>query len=128
MKLLTSALLKFVCGIMLVGLLIFLPAGTIHYAGGWLLMGILFVPILLAGIVMLAKSPALLEKRLNGKEKGTAQQRVVALSALMFIGGFVVAGLDHRFGWSSVPLPVTVTVFTMVLPSSGEAKLLTRAW
>lgn len=108
MKLLLSGLIKFVCGLLLVGLLIFLPAGTLCYAGGLLLMGLLFVPMLIAGFVMFFKSPDFLAKRLDAKEKQATQKGVLAFSALIFIGGFVIAGLDYRFGWSRMPLWVTV--------------------
>ena len=107
MKLLISALCKFLCGVALVGVMIFLPAGTLAFAGGWLLMGILFVPMLIAGFVMLFKSPEFLEKRLDAKEKQAAQKGVLAASGLMFVGGFVVCGLDHRFGWSVMPEAVS---------------------
>lgn len=109
MKLLLSGLIKFVCGLLLVGLLIFLPAGTLCYSGGLLLMGLLFVPMLIAGFVMFFKSPDFLAKRLDAKEKQATQKGVLACAALIFIGGFVVAGLDYRFGWSRMPLWVTVT-------------------
>lgn len=115
MRLLLSALMKFICGVAMVGLLLFLPAGTLHFAGGWLLLGVLFVPMLLAGFVMFFKSPDFLAKRLDAKEKNTAQKGVLAFSALMFIGGFVVAGLDHRFGWSQMPRWVTVTAVVLFL-------------
>lgn len=103
MKLLISALLKFTCGLLMVGLLIFLPAGTLDYPNGWLLLGLLFVPMLIAGFVMFFKDPAFLARRLDAKEKQTAQKDVLALSGLMFVGGFVIAGLDFRFGWSRMP-------------------------
>jgi len=103
MKLLLNALTKFTCGLLLVGLLIFLPAGTLHYTYGWLLMGLLFGPMLIAGFVMLFKAPEFLKKRLDAKEKQATQKGVVALSGVMFIAGFAVAGLDFRFGWSNVP-------------------------
>ena len=103
MKLLIEALTKFACGVLLVGLLIFLPAGTVGFLYGWLLMALLFVPMFIAGIVMLAKSPDFLKKRLDAKEKQVTQKGVVAVSGLMFIAGFVVAGLDYRFGWSRMP-------------------------
>ena len=103
MKLLFEALTKFACGLLLVGLLIFLPAGTIQYTYGWLFIGLLFVPMLIAGLVMLAKSPDFLRKRLDAKEKEAEQKTVVALSGLMFLVGFVLAGLDFRFGWSHMP-------------------------
>lgn len=115
MKLLINALTKVTCGVLLVGLLIFLPAGTLHYPHGWLLMGLLFVPMLIAGFVMLFKAPELLAKRLDVKEKQAKQKGVVAYSGLMFIGGFVVAGLDFRFGWSRMELPVTVTASVLFL-------------
>ena len=115
MKLLGEALTKFICGALLVGLLIFLPAGTVAYPNGWLLMGILFVPMLIAGFVMLFKSPEFLKKRLDAKEKQAAQKGVVAFSGLMFIGGFVVAGLDFRFGWSRMPSWVVIAAAVLFL-------------
>ena len=117
MKLLTEALVKFTCGLLLVSLLIFLPAGTLSYTYGWLLMGLLFGPMLIAGFVMLAKSPDFLKKRLDGKEKQGTQKGVVAFSGLMFIAGFVVAGLDFRFGWSKMPAWVVVTASLLFLTS-----------
>ena len=115
MKLLVEALTKFTCGLVLVGLLIFLPAGSLTYMEGWLLMGLLFGPMLIAGFVMLLKSPDFLKKRLDAKEKQATQKGVLAFSALMFIGGFVVAGLDHRFGWSCMPTWVTVAASVVFL-------------
>lgn len=117
MKLLTNALTKFICGLLLVGLLIFLPAGTLLYTKGWLLITLLFVPMLIAGFVMLFKSPDFLAKRLDAKEKQATQKGVVALSGLMFIAGFVVAGLDYRFSWSQMPLPVTIIASVLFLTS-----------
>lgn len=115
MKLFVNALAKFFCGFLLVGLLIFLPAGTLAFSKGWLLMGLLFGPMFVAGLVMLAKSPVFLEKRLDVKEKRSTQQGVVKLSGLMFIAGFVVAGLDFRFGWSQMPKAVTVAAAVLFL-------------
>jgi protein-S-isoprenylcysteine O-methyltransferase Ste14 len=109
MKLLISALIKFTCGLLLVGLLVFLPAGTIAFSGGWLLIGLLFVPMLIAGFVMFFKSPDFLAKRLDAKEKQSTQKGVLAFSGLMFVGGFVVAGLDFRFGWSTIPIWGVIT-------------------
>lgn len=103
MKLLFSALLKFILGIALVGAMLFLPAWTFAYPGAWLFILILFVPMLIMGVVLLIKAPALLEKRLQGKEKEKAQKGVVAISGLMFPIGFIVSALDYRFGWSKVP-------------------------
>lgn len=115
MKLFVHALTKFFCGFLLVGLLIFLPAGTLAFGKGWLLMGLLFGPMFIAGLVMLRKSPAFLEKRLDAKEKRSAQQGVIKLSGLMFIAGFVVAGLDFRFGWSRMPKAITVVAAILFL-------------
>ena len=98
-----SAILKFTAGVLLLAVLLFLPAGTVDYPGGWLLMGILFIPMFLAGLVMMAKNPSLLRSRLNAKEKLAEQGMVVKLSGLMFLTGFILAGLDFRFGWSRLP-------------------------
>ncbi len=119
MKLLVEALTKFACGLLLVGLLIFLPAGTLEFAYGWLLIGLLFIPMLIAGFVMLFKSPDFLKKRLNAKEKQGKQKGVVAASGLMFVVGFVVAGLDFRFGWSAVPTWVTIAASVLFLIAYG---------
>ena len=108
MKLFFAAITKFLLGVALVGVLIFLPAGTFSYFNGWLLMGILFVPMFLAGIVMMFKKPDLLKSRLNAKEKQQEQSLVVKLSGLMFLSGFVVAGLGVRFHWYVLPIGVVV--------------------
>lgn len=102
-KLLVKALMKFVAGVLVLGLLLFLPAGTLGWWQGWLLMAILFAPMLIAGFVMLAKAPDLLRKRLEADEDEEEQRVVIALSALMFIAAFVVAGLGHRLGWPCFP-------------------------
>lgn len=115
MKLLINALTKFTCGLLMVGLLIFLPAGTLAYPHGWLLMGLLFGPMLIAGFVMLFKSPDFLEKRLDAKEKQATQKGVLAFSGLMFIAGFVLAGLDFRFGWSDMPQWVVIVASVLFL-------------
>lgn len=109
--------MKFTVGLLLVGLLIFLPAGTVAYTYGWLLIGLLFGPMLIAGFVMLARSPDLLKKRLDVKEKQGAQKGVVAASGLMFIAGFVVAGLDFRFGWTQMPVWVVIAASALFLLS-----------
>jgi len=101
--LLTHALAKFFLGVIVLGILIFLPAGSFRYWQGWLLMGILFVPMFAAGLVMMGKNPELLRKRLNAKEKEAEQRTVVKLSGLLFILAFVVAGLNWRFGWWILP-------------------------
>lgn len=117
MKLAISALIKFTVGLALVGLLLFLPAGTLSYANGWLFIGLLFLPMLLLGIVLLIRSPKLLEKRLGVKEKENTQKGVVAASGLLFIAGFAVAGLDFRFGWSEMPMWVVIVASVVLLIS-----------
>ena len=101
-------MIKFLFGVLLVGLLIFLPAGTLDYFGGLVLMGILFIPMFFAGIVMMIKNPALLRSRLDAKEKQKEQSAVVKLSGLMFLIGFILSGLGHRFGWYTLPKWVTL--------------------
>lgn len=119
MKLLINAVFKFLFGIVLVGLLVFLPAGTFNFYNGWLFCALLFVPMLFLGGVLFVKTPELLKKRLDTKEKEASQKSVVALSGLVFIGGFAVAGLDHRFGFSRVPLAVVIVASLLFLLSYG---------
>ena len=107
-KLFIEAIIKFTAGLILVGLLVFLPAGTFGYWQGWLFMGILFVPMFIAGLVMLAKNPNLLRSRLDAKEEQKDQDLVVKLSGLMFLAGFIVAGLGIRFGWYILPKGVVI--------------------
>ncbi len=102
-KLFTQALTKFFLGVVIIGLLLFLPAGSFRYWQGWLLMGILFVPMFIAGFVLMAKNPELLRKRLNAKEEEKEQKKVVALSGVLFFAAFVVAGLNWRFQWCVLP-------------------------
>ncbi len=117
MKLFFEALIKFLSGVILVGLLIFLPAGTFAFFNGWLLMGILFVPMLFAGIVMIFKNPDLLRNRLEAKEKQKEQDLVVKLSGLMFLAGFIVAGLGYRFDWYILPHNVSLVASVLFLLS-----------
>lgn len=112
-KLFIQAIVKFLFGVLLIGLLIFLPAGTLGFMRGWLFMALLFVPMFFAGIVMMLKNPELLGKRLNAKEKEREQKGVVAYSGLMFIVGFVLAGLDFRFGW--LPMPAWLSIAASVI-------------
>lgn len=107
-KLFFSAITKFLLGVLLVGVLLFLPAGTLNWFGGWLFMAILFIPMFCAGIVMMFKNPALLASRLDAKEKRGKQSAVVKLSGLMFLCGFIVAGLGVRFDWFVLPMPVCI--------------------
>ena len=108
MKLFIQAVTKFSLGVILIGLLIFLPAGTLSFFNGWLFMGLLFVPMFIAGIVMILKNPELLKSRLDAKEKQKEQDLVVKLSGLMFLAGFIVAGLGFRFGWYTLPKGVVI--------------------
>ncbi len=102
-ELFLQAIGKFLCGLFIVALLLFLPAGTLQYRNGWLFIGVLFIPMFIAGIVMMIRSPELLKKRLDAKEKEEEQKTFIALSGLMFIAAFVAAGLNYRFSWLSVP-------------------------
>ena len=108
MKLAINALVKFLFGVLIVGILIFIPAGSIKYFNGWLFMGLLFIPLLILGVYLFIKKPKLLERRLNNKEKIGSQKFVVFVSALLFICGFVVCGLDYKYGWSSIPNYVVI--------------------
>ena len=108
MKLLISALTKFILGVVLVGALVFLPAGSLNFFGGWLFMALLFIPVFILGVVLFIKSPSLLEKRLSSKEKEGTQKGVVGASALIFIIGFVLSGLDYRFGWTRLHISVSI--------------------
>lgn len=112
-----SAIAKFTLGVVLIGALLFLPAGTTAYPQGWLLMGILFIPMFIAGLVMMAKNPALLRSRLNAKEKQREQSIVVKLSGLMFLVGFILAGLSYRFGWLMLPRWVSILGAVLFLMS-----------
>lgn len=114
-KLFLQAICKYVLGVLLVGVLIFLPAGTLSFVNGWILMGILFIPMLFAGFVMMFKNPDLLKKRLNAKEKQKEQVTVVKLSGIMFLIGFVVAGLGARFGWYTLPKNVSIVASLLFL-------------
>lgn len=116
-KLFFNAIIKFFSGIILVGLLIFLPAGTFIFFEGWLFMAVLFIPIFLAGIVMMIKNPELLKKRLDAKEKEKEQSLIVKLSGLMFLAGFIVAGLGHRLSWYNLPRSVSITAAVVFLVS-----------
>lgn len=115
MKLFLQAIFKFLLGVVLVATLLFLPAGTFSFFNGWLLMAMLFVPMFVAGMVMLFKNPQLLQKRLDAKEQQKEQQLVVKLSGLMFAAGFVVSGLGHRFSWYTLPKTVSVIAAVLLL-------------
>jgi len=113
-KLFFEAIVKFVVGVLMVGLLLFIPANTINYWNGWLFMGLLFIPMFIAGIVMMIKSPSLLKSRLNAKEKESEQKLVVVLSGLMFLIGFIISGLNYRYNLihlSNVVVFISIIVF-----------------
>lgn len=114
-KLFLQAIGKFAAGLVLFALLIFIPAGTIRFFNGWLLIAVLFVPMFVAGIIMFFKKPELLKKRLNAKEEENEQKAVVALSGIMFITAFVVAGLGFRFDWIAFPKWAVWTATTVFL-------------
>lgn len=115
-KLFFEAIFKFLLGVLLVGILIFIPAGTINFFNGWLFMGLLFIPMFIAGIIMMIKSPNLLRSRLDAKEKESEQKMVVGLSGLMFLSGFILAGLNYRFNWlelSNIVVIISSIVFLL---------------
>ena len=112
-KLLIQAIIKFIFGVLIIGALLFIPAGTIGYWNGWLFMGLLFIPMFIAGIFLMFKNPELLKKRLNAKEKEGEQRVVVLLSGLMFLSGFIIAGLNFRFNW--IVLPNIVVIIASIL-------------
>lgn len=114
-KFFIQAIAKFLLGVVLVGVLLFLPAGTFSFFNGWLFMSILFIPMFLAGIVMMFKNPTLLKSRLDAKEKQEEQSLVIKLSGLMFLAGFIVAGLGVRFNWYILPTPVVIVATVLFL-------------
>ena len=118
-ELFVKAITRFSAGLLLVGLLLFLPAGTLRYPQAWLLLGILFLPMFVAGLVMMKKNPALLEKRLNVKEKETEQKEVILCSGIMFLAAFLAAGLSFRFGWLMLPFPVSIVSAIVFLAAYG---------
>jgi protein-S-isoprenylcysteine O-methyltransferase Ste14 len=116
-KLFISAITKIIMGIVIVGLLLFLPAGSLEYYNAWLFMGLLFVPMFIAGIIMMIKNPELLRRRLNTKEKEMEQKEVILFSAIMFISGFIIAGLNYRYEWIILPDIVVIIASTLFLLS-----------
>lgn len=107
-KLFIEAIIKYLLGVIIVSLLLFIPAGSFNYSNAWLFMGLLFIPMFIAGIIMMIKDPNLLKSRLDAKEKEKEQKSVVALSGLMFITGFVLAGFNYRFKWIELPNIVVI--------------------
>lgn len=117
MKLLCRGLAKYILGLLMVGVLVFLPAGTLSFINGWIFIAALFIPILIMGIILFVKAPKLLEKRLDSKEKENEQKGIISFSAVVFILGFVVAGLDHRFNWSSISRGFEISAIVVFLLS-----------
>lgn len=107
-KLFFQAIIKFLLGLIIVSLILFIPAGTINYWNAWLFIGILFIPMFIAGIILMIKNPELLRKRLNAKESEIEQKKVVLFSSLMFLSGFIIAGLNYRFNWIVIPNIVVI--------------------
>lgn len=107
-KLFLQAIIKYLCGVLIVGCLLFIPANSFEYWNGWLFMGLLFIPMFIAGIILIIKNPELLKKRLNAKEKENEQKWVLLFSGLMFLSGFIVAGLNYRYKWIEIPNMVII--------------------
>ena len=114
-KLFVQAITKFLMGVLLIGLLLFLPAGTFAYWQAWLLLGILFVPMFIAGLILMKKNPDLLRKRLNAKEEQSEQKEVILFSGIMFLAAFILAGLNHRFSWIVLPDFISYVAATVFL-------------
>lgn len=114
-KMFFQAIFKFISGLILVGALLFLPAGTIRYPGAWLLIIVLFLPMFIAGLVMMRKNPELLRKRLNVKEEQAEQKTVILLSAIMFLSAFIAAGLNFRYGWIVLPFWISCAATAVFL-------------
>ena len=112
-KVFIEAITKFILGVILIGVIIFLPANTINYWNGWLFIGLLFIPMFFAGIIMMIKSPELLKKRLNAKEKENEQKQVILFSGLMFLTGFIISGLNYRYSW--IVLPNIVVIISSII-------------
>ena len=130
MKLLVSALTKYIAGMVMFGALIFIPAGTLGWAHGWLMMGILFIPMMVMGIVMFCSAPELLTKRIKNREERNTQKGVVALSGLLFIVSFIVAGLNYRYHWHALPtiLPYIASVIFLIGYAMYAEVMRENAW
>lgn len=130
MKLLISTLTKYLAGVLLFGALIFAPAGTLNWMNGWLMMGILFIPMMVMGIVMFCSAPELLTKRLKNKEERTTQKGVVALSGLLFIASFLVAAFNYRYHWHTIPsiVPYIASIIFLIGYALYAEVLRENAW
>lgn len=124
-RLFFQAIIKFLLGVLVIGLLLFIPANTIHYWNGWLFMGLLFIPMFIAGIILMMKNPELLRKRLNTKEKENEQKQVIAVSGLMFFLGFIIAGLNYKYNWIVIPnIAVIISSILFILAYTLYAEVL----
>lgn len=112
-RLFFQAIIKFILGVLIIGLLLFMPANTIYYWNGWLFMGLLFVPMFIVGIILMIKNPELLKKRLNSKEQENEQKQVIVASGLMFLVGFIISGLNYKYNW--IELPNIVVIISSIL-------------
>ena len=122
-KLFLQAIIKFLLGVLIIGILLFIPAGTIEYWNAWLFMGLLFIPMFIVGIILMIKNPDLLRKRLNAKESENEQKKVVAINGLMFAVGFICAGLNYRYKWINIPnivIIISSIVFVIAYILYGE--------
>ena len=117
MKLLLQAITKFILGIIMIGLLLFLPAGTFKFWNAWLFMGLLFIQMFILGLILWIKDKELLKKRLNSKEKEIEQKQVILISLIIFVGGFILAGLDFKYGWSTLPKEITIVSSIILIVS-----------
>ena len=116
-ELLKEGLIKYIAGVILVGALLFIPAGSLKWKDGWIFMAVLFIPMLIAGIVMYLKAPDLLRRRLNAKEKEAQQKDVIGMSGLMFLAAFIIAGLNYRFSWIKFPEAIRIAGIIIFLLS-----------
>ena len=116
LKLFFQAIIKFLIGVVIIGVLLFVPAGSFKYWNGWIFMGVLFIPMFIAGIFLMIKNPELLKKRLNAKEKEKEQKQVIAISGLMFLLGFIIAGSNYKYKWVELPnLVVIISSFIFII-------------
>ena len=116
-KLLFQALTKYILGLVMIGMMLFLPAGTLDFWNAWLFIGLLFIPMFILGVILFIKDKELLRKRLQSKEKETEQKEVILISLLLFVGGFIIAGFDFKYGWSYLPKEVTIVSSIILLIS-----------
>lgn len=126
-KLFLQAITKYVFGVLIIGALLFIPANSFEYWNAWLFMGLLFVPMFIAGIILMIKNPELLRKRLNAREKESEQKWVLLFSGLMFLSGFIIAGLNYRYEWIEIPnIVITISSFLFIIAYILYAEVLRK--